>query len=423
MTGVILTPATGIDKLRVMNRFGKGLSRNVLALGTVSLLTDISSEMIYPLLPLFLTATLGVHPAFLGVIEGAAESTAAFLKWISGLWSDRIRNRTKLVAAGYTLSSLARPLVAAAVHPAFVLAIRVCDRVGKGLRTSPRDAILADSVDPSLRGKVYGFHRTMDHTGAVIGPLAASLILATVTKDMRTIFWLAGIPGILSVILVVFGVKEPALNRPMAPPQVKFNFARPQGRLLAFLAVLFLFTLGNSADAFLLLKAVDLGVPAAEIPLVWITLHLVKMGSTFPFGWLSDHTDRKWMLAGGWLVFALAYMGFAFANAAWHAWALFAFYGLFYGMTEGAERALIADLAGPANRGSAFGWYHGVVGLGALPASVLFGFLWQRYDPKTAFLFGAVLALTSAALLLLSFKSPVKTVPTTQLPYQADEPV
>ena len=377
-----------------------GITRNVVILGLVSFLTDASSEMIYPLLPAFLTTVLGAGPAVLGAIEGAAESTAAFLKLASGAWADRVRNRARLVLAGYSLSSCSRPLIAAATSAGAVLAIRVTDRVGKGLRTSPRDAIIADSVDASVRGKAYGFHRALDHAGAVVGPLVAAGLLAWCVHDLRTVFWWAAVPGILAVLLIVWGVRDVSAKASAPPDRRPFRFQLPTGTLRVYVLILLLFTLGNSSDAFLLLRAGTLGVPTAGLPLIWVMLHVVKMASVMPFGAWSDRLGRRRMIIAGWVVYALTYAGFAVATTAWHAWCLFGLYGLFYGLTEGVERALLVDLAHPAQRGMAFGWYNFMVGIGALPASVLFGFLWQRVGPHAAFGCGAALAAVSAVLLL-----------------------
>jgi MFS family permease len=355
--------------------------------------------MIYPLLPLFLTTVLGGGPAFLGIIEGVAESTASLLKLISGIISDRVQNRQRLVLWGYSLSSLARPLVAIATAPVAVLAIRFFDRIGKGIRTSPRDALVADSVDPSLRGKAFGFHRSMDHAGAVIGPLLATFLLAYFTKDMRTVFWLAGIPGVLAVLLIMLRVKDVARVRKESAG--RFLQTVPTGKLRTYLLILFLFTLGNSSDAFLLLKAGQLGVTPARIPLLWTFFHIIKMTSSMPFGALSDRIGRRGIILSGWGVYALTYLGFAVAATELHVWLLFAFYGLFYGLTEGVEKALLMDIASANERGTAFGWYNFAVGAGALPASLLFGFIWQYAGGVVAFTLGASLAAVAAVLFFL----------------------
>jgi len=377
----------------------QGITGNVLILGLVSLLTDISSEMIYPLLPLFLTTVLGGGPAFLGVIEGIAESTASILKLVSGIMSDRVRARKRFVLWGYGISALARPLIALATSPLAVLFIRFADRVGKGIRTSPRDALIAECIDPEVRGKAFGFHRSMDHAGALIGPLIATLLLTWFVTDIRTVFLLSAIPGGLAVILILLKVRE---SSPSGKSKGDSDFLTKllSGRLRTYLLILLIFTLGNSSDAFLLLRAGQLGVTPARIPLLWTFFHLVKMVSTMPFGALSDRIGRRGVIVTGWGVYALAYIGFAFATTEMHIWLLFAFYGLFYGLTEGVEKAMLADIAEPGERGGAFGWYNCATGIGALPASMIFGFIWQRFNPLAAFGFGAVLATIAAAALL-----------------------
>ncbi|MCM2359903.1 MAG: MFS transporter, partial [Geobacteraceae bacterium] len=343
-------------------------------------------------------SVLGAGPAFLGVIEGVAESTAALLKLASGIASDRLPGRKKLVLAGYAISSVARPLTALAMTPLTVLFIRFADRVGKGIRTSPRDALIADSVDPAIRGKAYGFHRSMDHAGALIGPLVATVLLTWFTTDLRTVFWLAAIPGGLAVLLIILKVREAERK---GAQNGRFLGTFPRGRLRSYLLILFLFTLGNSSDAFLLLRAGQLGVTPARIPLLWTFFHLVKMLSAMPFGALSDRLGRRGVIVAGWGVYALAYAGFARAVTELHVWLLFALYGLFYGLTEGVEKALLADIAPPAERGGAFGWYNFAVGAGALPASIIFGLIWQKGGAPAAFAFGAVLSCLAAILLYL----------------------
>lgn len=383
--------------------FFKGITGNILILGLVSFLTDFSSEMIYPLLPLFLTTVLHAGPAFLGVIEGIAESTASLLKLVSGIVSDRVRDRKILVLSGYGISSFARPLIAAATGPLAVLFIRFADRIGKGVRTSPRDALIADSTAPSTRGKAYGFHRSMDNAGAIAGPLTATFLLAYFTKDLRTVFWLSAIPGILTVLLIIFKVKEVERRKVSSDGRLLGIF--PKGKLRAFLIILFIFTLGNSSDTFLLLRANHLGVSEIRIPLLWAFFSVVKMLFTMPFGALSDRIGRRRVIIAGWIVYALAYIGFAHATTEIHVWLLFAFYGLFYGLTEGVEKAFIADIASPEERGGAFGWYNFAVGAGALPASLIFGFVWQKAGAHVAFDLGALFAVV-AAILLVSLIRP-----------------
>ncbi len=376
-----------------------GLTGNVMTLGLVSMLTDMSSEMIYPLLPIFLTSVLGVGVAFLGVIEGVAESTASILKLFSGWFSDRLRRRKSLVLFGYGLSSLARPFLALVTAGWHVLLLRFLDRVGKGVRTSPRDALIADSVSAEVRGKAYGFHRSLDNLGAVIGPLLASLLLPLLGFNYRYLFLLATVPGILAVLVLRTWVRE------MAPAQTKARVQislRPlKRRFKLFLLVVILFTLGNSSDAFLLLRARDIGIRVELLPVLWIVLHLVKTVGGMAGGILSDRIGRQRVIVAGWMVYALIYVGFAYAHTPLHIWGLFALYGLYYALTEGAERALVADLVPGELRGTAFGAYNFAIGIGALPSSVIMGIIWQRYGAAAAFSFGATLAILAAFLLLV----------------------
>lgn len=391
------------------------LRGNVLWLSVASLLNDASSEMIFPLLPLFLVGTLGAGPAFLGLVEGVAETTASFVKLAGGWLSDRLGRRRGLVASGYGLAALARPLLAAATVPWHVLAVRFTDRVGKGVRTAPRDALLAESVDAPVRGRAFGIHRAADHAGAVIGPLLASGILLLAPGRLRLVFLLAVIPAVLSVVVVLAGVRESGRARRVqggAPPQAARDAfesrpahdpaARPvrrDRRYLGFLAVLVVFTLGNASDAFLLLRAAELGVAAAAIPLLWVALHVGKVFWNVAGGAVVDRAGARPALVTGWLVNAVVYAGFALATEAWQAWALFLGYGLYFGLAEPAERVLIAAMAGDAARGRAFGGFHFAVGIAALPASVIFGVLWETSGPAAAFLLGAGLSVVAAALL------------------------
>ena len=373
-----------------------GLGRNVYALATVSFLTDVSSEMIYPLLPIFLTTVLGANASFIGAIEGAAETTAALLKLVSGWLSDRMRTRKPLVVLGYAIASTMRPLVAIAQSASQVLMIRVADRVGRGIRNPPRDALIAESVDPGIRGRAFGFQRAGDHAGGVVGPLIAFAVLTWHWADLRTVFWLAAIPGVLSVIVVIFGVRERPRERVASGDGP--DLTQPLGaQFWRVMLVIFLFTLGNSTDAFLLLRAHQLGVPVALAPILWAALHVVKSASSTPGGALSDRIGRRPTLIAGWLLYAAVYAGFAAAGAAWEAWALFAIYGVYFGLTEGSERALIADLVIPERRGTAFGWYNLAIGLGALPASILFGYVWDHASAGAAFAMGAGFAVAAAA--------------------------
>jgi MFS family permease len=387
------------------------LHRTVRSLGLVSLLTDASSEMIYPLLPAFLTGTLRAGPAFLGVVEGLAETVAAALKILSGRVSDRLPRRKPLVVAGYSLSSLVRPLVALATLPSHVLAVRVLDRVGKGVRSAPRDALVAEVTSREDRGRAFGFHRAMDHAGAVVGPLLASAAMLA-TGNLRLVFALAAIPAALAVATLVLGVREEPRHDPAATTPTATGAPSPlDPALVRYLGVLALFTLGNSSDAFLLLRAQEAGVALAAIPALWALHHLVKSAASTWGGSLSDRVGRRRVILAGWGVYALAYVGFAVASSALAVVGLFAFYGLFHALTEGAERALVADLAGAAARGRAFGLFHAVTGAMLLPASLLTGVLWQRFGAPLALGCGAALAGFAALGLLALVPEPPRPVP------------
>jgi MFS family permease len=378
------------------------LPANVVALAAVSFLTDVATEMAYPLLPVFLSAVLKVSATSVGAIEGAAESTAAILKLVSGWWSDRVTRRKPLVVWGYGLASLVRPLVGFAQSFSQVLAIRVTDRVGKGIRSSARDALIADSVDPRFRGRAFGFHSAGDNAGAMLGPLIAFALLRWQGLPLRQLFLWTAVPGALAMLVLILWVREvprsaePVRSKYKAGPLERRLEGEMGGRFWAFLGVLVLFTLGNSTDAFLLLRANQLGVATALIPILWALLNVVKAVTNTPGGILSDRLGRKPLIVAGWLVYAAVYFAFARAHAAWQAWALFAAYGLYFGLTEGVQSALVADLVPATRRGAAFGWYNLAIGIAALPASLLFGAVWDRWGSPAAFQMGALIALTAA---------------------------
>lgn len=379
------------------------LPRPVWLLGWVSLATDSASEAIYPLLPFFLTQVLGAGVLALGIVEGAAEGANSILKILSGRLADRSRSKRPLVLIGYGVSSFVRPLIAIAGSWTHVFTVRLVDRIGKGVRGAPRDAMLAGWTTPSTRGKVYGFHRGMDHAGAVVGPLLASVFLLAYPGEYRTLFALTIVPGAIAVLLIFFvredGVRaEPAVrgaaadndDSPVAPLPPQFT---------RFMLVLTLFTLGNSTDAFLLLKLTDAAGGAQYVPLMWSALHVVKSSVSVAGGSWSDRIGRRAVIAVGWLVYAAVYAGFAASSSLPVLLAWFLAYGFYFGFTEGTEKALVADLAPASRRGVAFGIYNAVQGLGALAASVIFGVIWTAVGPSAAFGFGAALALVSTALL------------------------
>jgi MFS family permease len=384
------------------------LPREVRTFGAVSLLTDVSSEMIFPLLPAFLVGPLRAGPWFVGLVEGIAEATATAFKVLSGRLADRWRRRKPLVVAGYLLSAAARPLIAAAAVPAHVLLLRFADRAGKGVRGAPRDAVMAEVTPAEERGRAFGFQRAMDHAGAMLGPLLASALLA-LGLPLRQVFALSAVPAALSVIVLVRGWRErPRDPAPISGPgtaPVAAAAHLPAG-LRFYLGTLALFALGNSSDAFLLLRAQELGVSLAAIPILWTLHHAVKAAASTHGGALSDRYGRRRVIVAGWAVYAACYAGFALAGAAWQAWALFALYGLFHALTEGAERALVAALAPAGARGGAFGLFHAITGGMMLPASLLTGGLWQGYGPVAALMTGAVLAAVAAAGLWLAVPEP-----------------
>lgn len=379
---------------------GKRLDPGVVTLGWVSFLSDVASDMIYPLLPDFLTRTLGAGPAALGLIEGVAESAASLTKVASGRWSDRIRHRKRFVVFGYLLAALVRPLVGLAQAWGQVLAIRFVDRVGKGVRTPPRDALLADLTPPESRGRAFGLQRAMDNAGAFVGPLLAALLLKYVFREERTVFLLALVPGLAAVALLLWRV--PDRPRPVPAPATADDPPEKLPReLWIAIGIFALFALANSTDAFLLLRARQAGVPLWQMPLLWAFFQGVKAAAGTPGGALSDRIGRAPTLALGWAVYGLSYVGFAFAARAPQIWPLFAFYGLFFALTEGTERAMVADLVSERLRGRAFGAFHAAIGLAALPASLFFGILWKAIGPRVAFLVGAALALVATAALYL----------------------
>jgi MFS family permease len=378
------------------------LPSTIYAIGATSLLNDASSEMIFPLLPVFLSSVLGASAATLGVIEGTADAAASLLKLASGALSDRMGRRKPLVVGGYALASLVRPLIAFAQTAGTVLAIRVTDRVGKGLRASPRDALIADAAPRELHGRAFGVHEAMDHAGAVVGPLVAYLLL-TIGLSLRSVFLLSALPAAVACLVVVVFVRE-ARSRPSQPvaavPKVPI-LSRP---FLGYLAATILFALGNSSDAFLLLRVHDAGLSASAAPLLWALHHVVKSTTSAKAGELADRLGRRRALAAGWITYAAIYAGFAFARSGLAIASLFVVYGLYFALVGGAQKALVADLVPAEARARGFGLYHMCVGLAALPASLLFGLLYQRLGAATAFLTGAALALAAVALLPLSRK-------------------
>lgn len=364
----------------------------VLALGAVSFFTDVASEMVFPLLPGFL-ALLGAGPTFLGLLEGVADAVSAALKYASGARSDTTGHRKGAVLLGYGLATVVRPLLALAASPWHVLAIRATDRVGKGVRSAPRDALLAAAVPASEAGRAFGFHRAMDHAGAVVGPLLATALLL-VGVEVRTVFALTLVPGLLAVASI-FLVKEPA-PASLPPPVPKAGKAPLPPRLKRLLGLFFFFALANSSDAFLLLRAREVGTPEAWLPVLWLLLHVAKLWWSARAGAWSDRLPRHRLVLAGWAVYAGCYALLAGAWTAWQVWLVVVAYGAFAGLTEPVEKAMVRDLAPADARGRAFGLYHGLLGAAAIPAGLLTGVLWQRFGAPAALLTGAAVAAVAA---------------------------
>ncbi|HKT78809.1 MAG TPA: MFS transporter [Vicinamibacterales bacterium] len=389
----------------------RDLPRSVWLLGWVSLATDAATEAIYPLLPMFLTTVLGAGAVSLGIIEGAAEATNSVLKIISGRMADRAPSKRGLVLAGYAISSAVRPFIAVATGWVQVLGIRIADRLGKGIRGAPRDAMLAALARDDTRGQVFGFHQAMDHLGAVIGPLAATAFLFVFPGQYRWLFGLTIVPGAIAVALILLIKEEP--RPPAAGARSSLAAGAPKEtlppRLIGFLAVLTIFTLGNSSDAFLLLKLTEAAGGATFVPLMWAALHVVKASVSVTAGSWSDRVGRRIVVILGWLVYAVVYAGFAFSTSIVSLLAWFLIYGLYFGFTEGTSKALVADLSPASRRGFAFGLFNAVQGLGALAASVVFGLVWTNYSPAAAFGLGASLALAASLMLLVVLPSAAST--------------
>ncbi len=382
------------------------LPSTIYVLGAASLLTDLSSEMIYPLLPVFLSTVLGAGALQIGVIEGVAEATASLLKMFSGFWTDRLGRRRPFILAGYGVSGLFRPLIGVASSLPMVFALRFLDRVGKGIRSSPRDAMIADLTRPEERGRAYGVRQAMDHAGAVIGPLVASALLLLPGATLRGVFLLAAIPAVLTLGVLYFGAPEPKVHRaetvPVPHPASDWAGLGRDFKLL--LVALLVFTLGNSTDAFLLVRLSEAGVPVASLALLWSLHHVVKLGATYLGGILSDRVGRRPLIVAGWLYYGAIYLAFAWIDSRAGLVAVFLLYGVYHGLVEPSEKALVTDLVPARLRGTAFGYYHFTAGVALLPASLLFGFLWKTWGAPSAFLSGAGLAIVASGLLLMTRK-------------------
>lgn len=382
------------------------LPRNVWVTTLTSFLTDISSEMIINLIPLFLANVLGVPTAIIGLIEGIAETTSSLLKGFSGWLSDKLRGRKWLAVSGYALSAFSKPFLYFATSWANVMAVRFADRVGKGIRTSPRDALLAGSIAEHHRGIAFGLHRAGDTAGAMIGIIVALLVvLATQSQALdltretfQTLVLLSIGPGLLAVVVLALGAKE-VYKTPSSSEAVRLNFGALNADFKFFLIIIAIFTLGNSSDAFLILRAQERGLNVVGVLGMLITFNLIYALFSSPLGALSDRIGRQRVIVGGWLMYAILYLCFALATTALHVWIIYALYGFYYAAVESTAKAMVADLIPDEQRGTAYGYYNATVGLMALPASVLAGVLWQGFGPSATFLIGALLALIAAGLL------------------------
>jgi MFS family permease len=384
------------------------LPPTVFALSVVSFLNDTSSEIIYPLLPAFLALTLGASPFAIGLIEGFAESVASILKLFSGYLSDKFNNRKLPVFMGYSLAAVTRPLLSFVTSWPQVLVVRMTDRIGKGIRGAPRDALIASSVPPESRGLAFGFNRAADHAGAVVGPVIAFVLLTLLAADpndptareYQQVFLFASIPVVLGLFVIVLFVRERSVPEHEAETiPIKFSLREFDANFIRFLGIVSLFTLSNSTDAFLLLRAKEAGVAPPLLPLLWMVLHFSKLLSSLAGGALSDRIGRKRLIFTGWLIYAFVYAAFAYIHAPWQAWLLFVVYGFYFGLTEGVEKALVADLVEDEKRGTAFGFYNLAFGITVFPASLIFGLLWDKFGSATAFLASACVSLVAAAAL------------------------
>lgn len=386
------------------------LPRNVRLLGVASLLNDMASEMLAPVMPAFLTTVLHAAKWQIGLIDGVGETVASLTKLWSGARSDNLGRRRGFVIAGYAIAAMARPLMGWTTSVWQVFGLRTIDRVGKGIRTSPRDAMISESTTEQNRGRAFGFHRAMDHLGAALGALIAMVFLwwtsGGLTTEgsqeewqLRRLFLLSLIPAIPILFLLPLALKETA-KAPDELPKQQLSLQPLSGNFRRYLAALLLFTLGNASDSFLLVRAKELGVPLYALPILWIVFHLVKSGGNYVTGGWVRRVGARPLIWAGWLWYAAVYAAFGLANSAWQIWVLFLLYALFYALTEPAEKALVATLAGPERQGLAYGWFNLVLGIGALPASLLFGAIYDQAGPLAAFGTGAAFALSASVVLM-----------------------
>jgi MFS family permease len=379
-----------------------GFNRNVISTGLTSFLTDTSVKMVYSVMPMFLMS-LGASKTSLALIEGIAESTASLVKALSGFWSDRIGKNKPFMLIGYGLSALIIPLYTFVVSPMQVLYLRFIERFGKGIRTAPRDSLIAGSVTNGETGKSFGLQKAMDNSGAIVGPLAAFVLLILFPENYRLIFLLAGIPAVLSILVIILGIKE--AKKDQESLFKKFHFKDFPAKFYLFLIIVFLFTLGNSTDALLMVKANEVGVKVAFIPLVYMITSIVAVLLAIPVGSLSDRIGKEKILIVGYLIYAIVYYGFGVTSHVWAIVALFAMYGLYSAATDGIQKAFISDITDKNRQGTGLGIYNALLGITLLPASLIAGVLYDKVNSRVPFYFGAATALLSAVMMIFFVRS------------------
>lgn len=383
-----------------------GFGRNIYYTGLTSFLTDTSVKMVYSVMPVFLLS-MGATKTAIALIEGIAESTASLIKVVSGFWSDRIGKNKPFMLAGYGLSALVMPLYTFTIKPFQVLVLRFVERFGKGIRTAPRDSLIAGSVVNKDTGRSFGFQKAMDNSGAIVGPLAAFGLLAIFPGNYRLIFILAGIPSFIGILVIIFGIKE--AGRPEESLLKKFRLSDLPRRYYFFLLIIFVFTLGNSADALLLVRANDIGVTVAAVPLVYLVMNLVSVLAAVPAGTLADRIGKEKVITGGFIIYAAVYACFGFVSNAFLVPLMFALYGLYSAATDGIQKAFIADVAGTHNKGTAMGIYNAIVGITLLPANLIAGIMYDKIRPGAPFILGSVTAFCAAVMMIFFILSYIRS--------------